>query len=272
MQTNRLMLVVAIAAGVIAMAAAFGYLRSVSGASAAEAAEPGVDILVAASDLPPDHVIDPANDFKSQKVPSRTFATMVRSAVKADERGSLRGRRLSSPVPAGMPLTYADLVSMATLDISPGSRAMSISVDTAGTLGGLLVPGDRVDVVLAWQLPKEKDQQSRNTPQSTEEAISQVLAQAVGDAQEPREWGARTLLSNVRVLAIGQSLNKSREQFVFEDPGRASGGTQVVTIELTPDEALELVRATGGNRGKLTLLLRPAEGAAAPPAAGSTLQ
>lgn len=271
MQTNRLMLIIAIVAGVISMAAAFGYLRSVSGQSTRDKAEPGVDVLVAAADLPADHTLDPAADLKTQKIPSRTYAGLVRSSIKADERTALRGRRLSNPIAAGTPVRYADLAGVADISIAPGNRAMAIKVDAEGTLGGMLVPGDRVDVVVAWPLPKAETARGNSQQVTSEAALAAALSEEGGELPTPPDYGARTLLPNVRIVAIGQALNRSRQQFLFEEP-RSSGGAAVVTIEVTTDEALELIRATASGRNKLTLLLRPSEGAAALPAAGSTLQ
>ena len=271
MQTNRVMLIIAVVAGIIAMAAAFGYLRSASGAVSRERSEPSADVLVAATDLPADHIINPANDLKVQKTPARTYAAMVRSAVKADERAALKGRRLNRPVTAGTPLNYGDLVSIADLDIGPGFRAMSITVDRAGVLGGMLVPGDRVDVVIAWQLPKESPNQAKVDASTPEAAMNSVLAQVMSEAQNPSDWGARTLLTDVKVLAINASLSKSREELIFENDERGGGGNSVVTIEVSSEDALDLIRATASGRNRLSLLLRPVDGAAAGTSGASDL-
>lgn len=59
---------------------------------------------------------------------------------------SWRRRVLTTPVPAGEPLTDARLRAPAAAD---GRRAMSIPVERARAVNGRLAPGDRVDVVRA---------------------------------------------------------------------------------------------------------------------------
>ena len=55
-QSNRLMLMVAVAAGVLATILAFAYINS---ATSQQEAEPSVSILFVANDLPANHVLDP---------------------------------------------------------------------------------------------------------------------------------------------------------------------------------------------------------------------
>ncbi|MDX2115997.1 MAG: Flp pilus assembly protein CpaB [Planctomycetota bacterium] len=260
MQSNRIMLLISVLAGIIAMATAFLYLRSASGALTKDQAEPPVSILVTRSDLNADHILDSSQDLAEQKVPSRTFAFLARAAVKADERAALRGRRINTALPAGSPLLYSHLVGIATLDMPADARAMTIRVDDTGTIGGILVPGDRVDLLVSWRLAAEKQESSpiafdMNNPQA---AITAALEKAMEGAQAPEEVGAAQVLSNVRVLAVGDRLNRSREQFSFGEGAakQKSEKASTITVEVTPEEALKLIKATAGGRNKVTVLLR----------------
>ena len=85
-------------------------------------------------------------------------------------------RRLGSPVPAGAPLFYASIVPIADLQVSPGRRAMGIEISGAHALEGLLVPGDRVDVLVAR--PRETEQQApQNLPVDPMQALGQMMQQ-----------------------------------------------------------------------------------------------
>lgn len=257
MQSNRVMVIIAVVSGLVAMAAAFGYLSNASGALAKEPAEAAIAIVVAKADLPADHLIDPAVDVEEQRVPSKTFGFLARAAVKSTEKAALRGRRLNTPIAAGSPIMYSHLVGVTDLEIVPGSRAFTIEIDETGIIGGILVPGDRVDIVVSWRLPEAKS--SSTAPVGREQTLSEAVGQAVAGAMETRDWAARAALSNVKVLAVGDKLIRSREQFTFGDPNaktarRTSAGT--ITLEVTTEEALELIRAMGGGSNRLYVLLR----------------
>jgi Flp pilus assembly protein CpaB len=274
MQSNRVMVIIAVVAGLVAMAAAFGYLRTASGGVTKDATEPAIDIIVAKADLPADHLIDPAVDVAVQKVPSRTFKFLAQAAVKSDERSALRGRRLNTPLPNGQPLLYSHLVGVTDLEITPGSRAFTLDVDDTDMIGGILVPGDRIDLVVSWRLPSAPGRGGDDGP-ATSASVSQAVGQAIAGAMETRDWGARAALSNVKVLAVGDRLIKSREQFTFgETSGRAARRqtASTLTIEVTTDEALDLIRSLAGGQNKVYVLLRPKQGSTQPSSGGSVLE
>lgn len=265
MQSNRVMVIIAVVAGVVAMAAAFGYLRTASGSLAKEPAEAAISIVIAKTDLPADHLIDPAVDLDIQRVPSKTFSFLARAGVKGDEKNALRGRRLNTPIAAGSPIMYSHLVGVTDLEIVPGSRAFTIEIDETGIIGGILVPGDRVDIVVSWKLPEAK--RATGGPLGRDQSVSEAVGQAVAGAMETRDWAARAALSNVKVLAVGDKLIRSREQFTFGDPNaktarKTSAGT--ITLEVTTEEALELIRSMGGGANRLYVLLRGKQGSEQP--------
>jgi pilus assembly protein CpaB len=276
MQSNRLMLLIAVIAGIVATAAAFAYLRTASGALSREAAEPTVSILVTRNDLPANHILSPADDLREHRIPARTFDAMARAAVKLEERGAVRGRRLNTPLAAGHPLMYAHLVGIADLDIGPGMRAMTVRVDETGIIGGMLVPGDRVDIVVSWQLPRQRSREPQEVDVSNpNSALGAIIGQTLDNSNQPVEWGARPVLSNIKILAIGNRLAASREQFDFADEGSSRARRQTastVTIQVSMEEALELIRATGGGRNRVSMLLRSPQGAQQPAATGSRLE
>ena len=65
------------------------------------------------------------------------------------------------------------------------------------------------------------------------------------------------MLADVRVIAVGNKLNLSRQQLAFGKASRMSQTADTVTIEVSPNEARELIKATAGGSNPVTLLLRP---------------
>jgi len=127
----------------------------------------------------------------------------------------------------GEPIREAKLVNAdqgyLSAVIGQGMRAVSISVNPDSASGGYIVPNDRVDVVLTRG----------------------------GDHAE-------TILSNVRVLAIGTRLGEMGTTGGAENPDDPSSqvfqSTEIATLEVTPGQAETVLQA--GSMGRLALVLR----------------
>ncbi|RDE10015.1 Flp pilus assembly protein CpaB [Pelagibacterium lacus] len=128
----------------------------------------------------------------------------------------------------GEPIREAKLVNSTqgylSAVLSPGMRAVSVSVTPDSASGGYIVPNDRVDI---------------------------VLTRSSADYSE-------TILSNVRVLAIGKRLGESGETGRPADPedprSQVFDTTQIATFEVTPGQSELLLQA--GTAGRLALVLR----------------
>jgi pilus assembly protein CpaB len=107
-----------------------------------------------------------------------------------------------------------------------GMRAIAIKIDNAGDsyAGGFILPNDRVDVITIYH---------------DEEATK---------ARGVTVVGARTILSNVRVLAIGQN--------VQEENGKKVVVGANATLELDPTQAELIIRAQQAANANLHLALR----------------
>jgi pilus assembly protein CpaB len=110
--------------------------------------------------------------------------------------------------------------------LEKGKRGVSIGVSSASSSGGFIVPNDRVDIILTQKTPGGE--------------IS------------------RTLLSNVKILALGQRLGEVGGTGAPADPENPraeifDGGT-IATLELSPSDAETLITAT--TLGSLSLVLR----------------
>ena len=107
-----------------------------------------------------------------------------------------------------------------------GMRAVAIKIDNSGdtTAGGFILPNDRVDVV---DLARD------------EEATKARGVEVVN---------ARTILANVRVLAIGQNIEEQNGKKVVTGAN--------ATLELDPDQANLVILAQRGGNANLHLVLR----------------
>jgi pilus assembly protein CpaB len=107
-----------------------------------------------------------------------------------------------------------------------GMRAVAIKIDTSGDdyAGGFILPNDRVDVIAIFR-----------DDTATKERGVEVLT-------------AQTILTNVKVLAIGQNVQEENGKKVVV------GGN--ATLELDPQQAVQIVLAQRAGNANLHLALR----------------
>jgi pilus assembly protein CpaB len=103
--------------------------------------------------------------------------------------------------------------------LTPGDRAVTVTVNVASGLAGFVFPGDRVDLLLTMAIQAEGQKQQRHA--------------------------AETLLSNLRVLAVDQRSDDQSKEVVV---------AKTATLEVTPKQAEVIAVAT--ELGNLSLALR----------------
>jgi pilus assembly protein CpaB len=194
-----------------------------------------VDVLVAAHGLPAGTLMKD-DDFTQRPVPS---AEVPPGALtnSPETRGGLRGALLRRYLDSGSVLMSGDVLhprdrGFLAAVLAPGSRAISIGVDAVTGNGGLIWPGDRVDVILTQELDQS-------------------------DAPLARRFVGVTVLSDVRVVGVDQSIAQGGVVSVDNATGRVA---HTVTLEVTPQQA---ERAAVAERlGRVTLAMRAADGVA----------
>ncbi len=204
-------------------------------------------VLEAAHPLPVGTLIRPS-DFRWREIEPnevRPGTILRKDGPEAEYLGAIVRRNFVE----GEPLTAADLVK--TTDrrflsavLKAGTRAVTIAVDGPQGSSGMMLPGDRVDVVLTQNLGAAGSDLSRKTV-------------------------AETVLRNVRVIAVDQRLNlqssfgpeaaadKEKEKDV---PAKEPRMPRTVTLELNEVQAEKLFVAA--QLGGLQLPVRPLEGPA----------
>ena len=136
-------------------------------------------------------------------------------------------------VAEGAPVTIEDLRGPASESLSgrlaPGMRAFSVPIEVESMAGGLILPGDRVDVVYTY------------FPETSETAVSVIVA------------------SDIRLLALDDMTAFTRRG--LQDEG-GQPNERNATLELSPDQ-IGVISAAESN-GRLRLALRSADEIAAP--------
>ncbi len=145
------------------------------------------------------------------------------------------GSAARQPLFRGEPVTEAKLVKPGTggflaAVLGRGRRAVTLKVDEAAGLAGLIYPGDRVDIVLTHQPPS-------------------LFGGEGGPEITSQQTAAETILRDLRILAIDQ---------VFEQEVEKRVVAKTVTLEVDPQQAEVL--ALGRAMGRLSLVLRSAFG------------
>ncbi|HEX3497070.1 MAG TPA: Flp pilus assembly protein CpaB [Methylocella sp.] len=186
-------------------------------------------VLVAAKELNFGVVVDESDlrweDWPKDHIPEG----LVRKSVSPGGIEELRGSIVRSNFAAGEPLKRDRLVKgphsgfLASV-LSKGNRAVAINIDAQGssTAGGFILPNDRVDVIHIFQ---------------DQGAARNGIANS---------FVSQTILTNIRVLAIGQNYQEKNGERVI------SGAN--ATLELTPFQAETIVLAQ--RAGQLSLILR----------------
>jgi pilus assembly protein CpaB len=218
--------VIAIVAG---LALGVAWLRAPSSASAANAKPAAAKVLVATHDVAAGALLRDG-DLAWRPLtggPPPAGAILEGSTAKETLYGAAAPRGLR----AGEVLLDASVVrpsqrNFLAATLTPGQRAVTISVDAPQSASGLISPGDRVDV---------------------------ILVQEIGEGE--RRLAAEAVLHNTRVLAVGRSFTGGRPTLPIADTATATAPEpKTVTLEASPHDAERLLLAS--RLGELQLALR----------------
>lgn len=156
MKVGRNLIILAVAAIIAGVGAVYLANKYISSRVAqAEAAIRSryelVEIVVPRHDLSAGAIIDYSN-MAVRKMPQ---AFVNPHAITPATFSSVKGRQLASPVAAGTPLlrSHVSIYSSGAFSarVHEGMRALTLPVDTVSSVGGLVAPGDYVDLLLTTQ-------------------------------------------------------------------------------------------------------------------------
>lgn len=209
-----------------------------------------VGVLVAADALPVGRVIDGSAlawqewpEGAARAAAAHGVVHVAAEAARSEAANAFAGAVVRAAMVRGEPVTEAKLArpegaSLLSAVLSPGMRTVTLGVDVTAGAGGMLQPGDRVDVMLTADLPDPN--------------AGQVDPRT--GRQNPR-YVTETILRDMKVLTVDRNLAAA-------DAAPDAPIPTNVTLEATPRQAEQV--ATALRVGRLTLALRPLRGGEAP--------
>jgi pilus assembly protein CpaB len=195
------------------------------------------EVLVASNDLQPGQHLDNAQ-VRWQKWPRSSLdSNLITDTGGADPLKIVTGTVVRTPIVAGEPITNSkiirtDAAGVMAASLTPGTRAVSITVSTDTGAGGFILPNDRVDVLATVQI-----------------------------SDNPKRYRAFVILDNIRILAMDQTNT--------EDKGQKVVLAKTATMEVTPEQAELLAQAQA--TGPISLALRSLADSSASSMAASAL-
>lgn len=240
-RTNRVLFVLAVLLALVAAVLVFAALSR--GGGEEEATAPvTASVVVASHDIPARTKLT-EEMMEVREVPPDT---MLRGAFSAT--APLIGQVTRYPLVQGEQMTAVKVGPQAQEEnglsfvIPPGRRGLAVSVSEVTGVGGLLLPGDMVDVIALLDEGDVGVDKAVTLLQNIEVlAVAQEAEEPVPPPQELAEEGAAS--------QEAQPLSERPEDVEVQPDART------VTLAVTPGEAQLLALAQ--EKGKLVLALRP---------------
>lgn len=182
------------------------------------------DVLVLSGDVPMGSQLD--NNIAWQSWPADGInANFITRAAEPEALEKLKGSVARMTMYTGEPLRRSKLIgegqSFMSSILPSGMRAVATAISADTSAGGFILPNDFVDVIMT----RKADAGNGGTSFNTE-----------------------TILKNIRVLAIDQTIQEDEE-------GKKTRVGQTATLELTPRQA-EIITVAQQMADRLTLALR----------------
>jgi pilus assembly protein CpaB len=236
------LIVLALGTGLIAAFLLSQFMASQAPAPTTTAVQTGTqNVLVAARDIMPGTILTP-DDIRWEPWPETLIderfvvqAPQVENQAPAAGQGSQQeflDRIARRSIMKGEPMSPEMVIkqgdsSVTAANLAKGMRAMTINVTPAQGVAGLVLPNDRVDIVM--------------------DVSVRELVGLTGWKDVVLRYSSETILRDVRVVAINQKLAHDPKEGVAE-PGN------LVTLEVSPEQVERL--RVADQLGKLSLTLR----------------
>ena len=212
--------------------------------SAVERLEQETDTVVVARDLIPagvalEEALLKEDDVLKDSAPEGAFAQIEDVVGRVSRFPMVRGEQVLESNLVG---AEAGTREGLAFSVPPGTRAVSVAFSDVMGAGGLVVPGDRVDVLI-----------------STRAGSMFGPGETLPEDEDPDHPTVFTLMQNVLVLAVGRTFTDPLES--GQDPATLRvqepqvAGARTITLSVSPEQAQVLFFAA--ERGKLGLALRP---------------
>ncbi len=254
-------LIGAVTLALAAAGLAFWYVSNVR--TEAVEQEDTVMVLVAAEDIPArtsgDAVVS-NNLVAQEEVPRR----LVVPGALANET-DLQDRVLVASVSKGQQLVSSQLAAPETeslaFRIKNGMRAVSVTIDRARAVAGLIQPGDRVDVVATFEYEIFNQGNTTLGQIIPEEELARVKADSGIDLNASKSSVTRTILQQAEVLHIDPpdqiAADTRRATEAEGDTEAQAPDLPVAVLMVSPLDAEKLIFAE--EMGVVAFALVPAE-------------
>ncbi len=263
---SRAFWLVALLAGIGAAVLVVVALRAARAGRTGTASAPMVTVAVAARDIPATTRLE-AGMLRLQPIPRDAMLSGAQTSVAA-----LTGQVTRVALQAGEQVTTAKVAATVkdasfAAAVPADKRALSIKVSEVIGTGGLLVPGDHVDVIGVFQV-FDKD------------AATATNLTGSDSGDKPKKFISGVVLQDVEVLAVAQqvpqgvvapeakassgSVGSTSKKGATDAPKDAQPDAKSVTLAVTQQQAEKLFLAE--QMGTLRLALRPVGATPQPPA------
>jgi len=253
-RTNRRFLLLAVFAAAVSAVLVYAAVNQTTkeGSSGGGAAIT-VPVVVAKTDIPARTLITSSmlevRQLEADSISELVYGDPAQVVGKVTRFPVATSEQILSTKLVSLTGASADASGSLSFVIPKGMRAISISVDEVVSTGGLVLPGDYVDVV----------------------GVFNATFGAGDNQQEEEAYFARTILQNVEVLAVAQTVVDAPPDAVQGEGGGEGTGTTgqrerateadpnpkaaTVTMSVTQEEAQLLFLAEA--KGTLRLAIRP---------------
>jgi pilus assembly protein CpaB len=259
MDVRKLVLLVGalLIAGVTAFMARSMFAGGAVAAANAAPEPPGNEVLVAAKPLPLGTIIA-ADMLVFQPWPKDMVEKAYFQKGETDP-ATLVGKVVRHTIMAGQPLAQGALVGpgengFLAAALSPGMRAITVSVSDTSGVGGFVFPGDRVDLVLTQEVAGAEGQPLRTSETIVRNLRVLAVDQRVDDTSTEAKVGRTATLEVtpklVEKIAVAQtigslslSLRSIADSAAELERAIAAGEVDVDGNDASADQALELAMA-----------------------------
>jgi pilus assembly protein CpaB len=182
-------------------------------------------VLVAAKDIPMGSTVADGDVAWQDWPKTGTSANFIVKSAVPDAMKNVVGALARSTFYAGEPISEAKLIrsdrGFMSAILPEGKRAVATKIAADTSAGGFILPNDRVDVIMSRPMPS--------------------------DGNSAPQFQTETVLNNVRVLAIDQTIeDRGGEKVVVG---------QTATLELSPQQ-VQILTVAQHMSDRLTLALR----------------
>jgi pilus assembly protein CpaB len=228
---RTLILIGAVVIGGLAAFLTLNYVRGVESDNAEQ--NQLVEVLVASGEIPKGSSADEALQMGLIEPANRRRADLPVGAVtrNAEIQGQVAAVALNGGeiITTSMFVSDTDLSGSNATSLDKGNVAMTISVDEASGVAGLIQPGDSINIMA--NIAVTADEEGEGVFRVPDPAGEQDIR-----FTNPSVYA----LQDVKVLAVGQSLGAPVATVEGEEAPPPPTNTGLITVQLPPDQAVLL--------------------------------